>query len=103
MHGNMLFISGQVGKHPSTGEIPGGVDQQAEQVMNNLAAILNEAGMDFSNVVKTTIFLKDLNDFTTVNGIYGARFTSDFPARETVEVSRLPLDVKVEISMIALK
>jgi 2-iminobutanoate/2-iminopropanoate deaminase len=103
LHGNMLFISGQVGKHPVTGEIPDGVDQQAEQVMNNLDAILKEAGLDFSNVVKTTIFLKDLNDFTVVNGIYGARFTGNFPARETVEVSRLPLDVKVEISMIAIK
>jgi 2-iminobutanoate/2-iminopropanoate deaminase len=102
-HGNMLFISGQVGKHPVSGEIPAGVDQQAEQVMNNLDAILKEAGMNFSNVVKTTIFLKDLNDFTVVNGVYGSRFTSDFPARETVEVSRLPLDVKVEISMIAIK
>jgi 2-iminobutanoate/2-iminopropanoate deaminase len=103
MHGNMLFISGQVGKHPATGEIPESVEQQAEQVMNNLQGILNEAGMDFSNVVKTTIFLKDLNDFATVNGVYGSRFTKDHPARETVEVSRLPLDVKVEISMIAMK
>lgn len=103
LHGNTLFISGQVGKHPQTGEIPAGVDQQAEQVMNNLEAILKEAGMDFTHVCKTTIFLKDLNDFTTVNGIYGARFTGNFPARETVEVSRLPLDVKVEISMIAMK
>ena len=103
LHGNTLFISGQVGKHPQTGDIPGSVDQQAEQVMNNLGAILKEAGMDFSHVVKTTIFLKDLNDFTTVNGIYGSRFTGNFPARETVEVSRLPLDVLVEISMIAMK
>lgn len=103
LHGNMLFISGQVGKHPQTGEIPQNVDQQAEQVMNNLHAILTEAGMDFSHVVKTTIFLKDLNDFTVVNGIYGSRFTANFPARETVEVSRLPLDVLVEISMIAIK
>lgn len=103
MHGNMLFISGQVGKHPDTGEIAHSVEHQAEQVMNNLQGILHEAGMDFSNVVKTTIFLKDLNDFTTVNGIYGARFSGDFPARETVEVARLPLDVKVEISMIAMK
>lgn len=103
LHGNMLFISGQVGKHPDSGEIADAVEQQAEQVMNNLQGILNEAGMDFSNVVKTTIFLKDLNDFTIVNGIYGSRFTGEHPARETVEVSRLPLDVKVEISMIAMK
>lgn len=103
LQNNMLFISGQVGKHPDTGEIPASVDKQAEQVMNNLDGILKDAGMDFSNVVKTTIFLKDLNDFTTVNGIYGSRFTGNYPARETVEVSRLPLDVLVEISMIAIK
>lgn len=103
MHGNMLFISGQVGKHPETGDIPTTINGQTENVMNNLQGILNEAGMDFTNVVKTTIFLKDFNDFQTVNGIYGARFKSDPPARETVEVSRLPLDVLVEISMIAMK
>lgn len=103
MHGNMLFISGQVGKHPQTGDIPANITGQTENVMNNLQGILNEAGMDFTNVVKTTIFLKDFNDFATVNGIYGARFKSDPPARETVEVSRLPLDVLVEISMIAIK
>lgn len=103
LHGNMLFVSGQVGKHPQTGEIPADVERQAQQVMANLKAILNEAGMDFANVVKTTIFLKDLNDFAKVNAIYGANFTGDFPARETVEVSRLPLDVLVEISVIAIK
>lgn len=99
----MLFISGQVGKHPETGDIPTTITGQTENVMNNLQGILNEAGMDFTHVVKTTIFLKDFNDFQTVNGIYGARFKSDPPARETVEVSRLPLDVLVEISMIAMK
>jgi 2-iminobutanoate/2-iminopropanoate deaminase len=103
MHGNMLFVSGQVGKHPHTGEIPSTVEQQAERVMDNLNAILTDAGMEFSNVVKTTIFLKDLNDFAAVNTIYGSRFTGNFPARETVEVARLPLDVKVEISVIAIK
>ena len=103
LHGNMLFISGQVGKHPETGEIASSIEAQTEQVMNNLQGILHEAGMDFTNVVKTTIFMKDLNDFATMNGIYGSRFTGNYPARETVEVSRLPLDVKVEISMIAMK
>ncbi|HTF03143.1 MAG TPA: RidA family protein [Bacteroidia bacterium] len=103
LHGNMLFISGQVGKHPHTGEIPHSIEHQAEQVMNNLQGILNEAGMDFTNVVKTTIFLKNMNDFQAVNGVYGSRFESEHPARETVEVSRLPLDVLVEISMIAIK
>lgn len=99
----MLFVSGQVGKHPESGEIPATVELQAERVMDNLKGILTDAGMDFSHVVKTTIFLKDLNDFAAVNAIYGSRFSGNFPARETVEVSRLPLDVKVEISVIAIK
>jgi 2-iminobutanoate/2-iminopropanoate deaminase len=102
-HGNMLFVSGQVGKHPETGNIPSDVENQAHQVMANLKAILTDGGMDFSNVVKTTIFLKDLNDFAKVNAIYGSHFSGDYPARETVEVSRLPLDVLVEISVIAIK
>lgn len=103
LHGNMLFISGQVGKHPVTGEIPSTIEGQTERVMENLNGILTDAGMDFSDVVKTTIFMKDLNDFAVMNEIYGSRFTANFPARETVEVSRLPLDVIVEISMIAIK
>ena len=103
LHGNMLFISGQVGKFPDSGEIPSDIEGQTERVMANLKGILNDAGMDFSNVVKTTIFLKNLNDFTTVNKIYGSNFTGNYPARETVEVSRLPLDVLVEISVIAIK
>ncbi len=103
MNGNMLFISGQVGKHPDTGEIPTTIEGQTERVMENLKGILADAGMDFTHVVKTTIFMKDLNDFAVMNGIYGSRFTGNFPARETVEVSRLPLDVMVEISMIAIK
>ncbi len=102
LHGNMLFISGQVGKHPQTGEIPSDIEGQAKRVMENLKGILVDGGMDFTNVVKTTIFLKDLNHFTKVNEIYGSYFKSDFPARETVEVSRLPLDVLVEISVIAM-
>ncbi|MBI3511223.1 MAG: RidA family protein [Bacteroidetes bacterium] len=101
--GNMLFISGQVGKHPATGEIPADVESQTKQVMSNLNGILQESGMDYSNVVKTTIFLKDLNHFSKVNEIYGSNFSGNFPARETVEVSRLPLDVLVEISVIAVK
>ena len=103
LHDNMLFVSGQVGKFPDSGEIPVDIEGQTECVMENLKGILNDAGMDFTNVVKTTIFLKNFSDFATVNKIYGSRFTSDFPARETVEVSRLPLDVLVEISVIAIK
>jgi 2-iminobutanoate/2-iminopropanoate deaminase len=103
LHGNMLFISGQVGKHPETGNIPTDIEGQAKLVMENLKGILNDGGMDFKNIVKTTIFLKDLNHFAKVNEIYGSHFTGDYPARETVEVSRLPLDVLVEISVIAMK
>jgi 2-iminobutanoate/2-iminopropanoate deaminase len=103
LHGNMLFVSGQVGKHPQTGEIPVDIEGQTTRVMENIEGILKEAGMNFTNVVKTTIFLTDFKDFATVNGIYGSCFTGDYPARETVEVSRLPLDVLVEISVIAIK
>lgn len=102
--GNMLFISGQVGKDPVSGEIHNStIEAETTRVMHNLAGILKEAGMEFSHVVKTTIFLKDLNNFSKVNAVYGSFFTGDFPARETVEVSRLPLDVNVEISVIAIK
>jgi 2-iminobutanoate/2-iminopropanoate deaminase len=99
----MLFVSGQVGKHPETGEIPDDIEGQTTRVMQNIEGILKDGGMNFANVVKTTIFLADFKDFATVNAIYGACFTGDYPARETVEVSRLPLDVLVEISVIAIK
>lgn len=101
--GNMLFVSGQVGKHSETGLIPENIKEQTIRVMENLKGILADAGMNFENVVKTTIFLKNLNDFASVNEIYGSNFTGSYPARETVEVSRLPLDVLVEISVIAMK
>ena len=102
--GNTLYISGQVGKNPQSGELILS-DRKAEthQVMKNLQGILTEAGMDLKHVVKTTIFLKSMDDFATVNEIYGSYFRGDFPARETVQVSKLPLDVNVEISMIAVK
>ena len=102
--GNMLFVSGQVGKNPETGELMlADIKTETKQVMENLKAILTEAGMEFSNVVKTTIFLADMNDFASVNEVYGSYFTSDFPARETVQVAKLPLNVNVEISVIAMK
>jgi len=104
MAGNMLFISGQIALDAATGQLVQ-TDIKAEtiKVMENLQAILSEAGMDFSNVVKTGIFLKSMNDFAQVNEIYGGYFTTDPPARETVEVSALPKGVNVEISMIAAK
>lgn len=102
--GNFLFISGQVCIDPATGNLKNkDVQEETHQVMHNLKAILQKAGMNFSNVVKTTIFLTDMNRFSEVNDVYGKYFESDFPARETVQVSALPKFVNVEISMIAAK
>ena len=101
--GNFLFISGQVAINPATNNIEAKtIEEEAEQVMKNLNAILTAAGMEFNHVVKTTIFLSDMNLFATVNEIYGKYFTGDFPARETVAVKGLPKNVNVEISMIAV-
>ena len=98
----LLFISGQVALKPGTSElITDDISKETEQVMNNLKAILTEAGLSFEHVVKTTIFLKDMNLFVPVNEVYGKFFESGFPARETVAVKGLPKDVNVEISMIA--
>jgi 2-iminobutanoate/2-iminopropanoate deaminase len=102
--GNFLFISGQVAINPATGNIDAtDVAGEAEQVMKNLKAVLTEAGFDFSQVVKTTIFLSDMSLFGAVNEVYGKYFTGNFPARETVAVKGLPKNVNVEISMIASK
>jgi 2-iminobutanoate/2-iminopropanoate deaminase len=101
--GNTLFVSGQVGKHPQTGELMvHEIKAETKQVMENIRGILTDAGMDFSNVCKTTIFLTDMDNFSSVNEIYGSYFKGDYPARETVQVSRLPLNVNVEISVIAI-
>ena len=99
-----MYISGQVGMNPKTGKIiKESISNETEQVMKNLSSILNEASISFENVVKTTIFLSDMNDFSLVNEVYGKYFEEDTaPARETVQVSKLPLGVNVEISMIAL-
>ena len=102
LSGNFLFISGQVALKPDTGELANtDIIEETHQVMENLKAVLNEAGMEFKNVVKTTIFLSDMNLFSQVNEIYGKYFDADFPARETVAVKGLPKNVNVEISMIA--
>ena len=101
--GNQLFISGQICLDPSSGELMNkDIQQETHQVMHNLKAILQQAGMDFSNVVKTTIYITDMNRFTEINEVYGKYFNKEFPARETVQVSALPKFVNVEISMIAL-
>ena len=100
--GGLLFISGQIALKPGASEIiTNDISKETEQVMNNLKAILTEAGLGFEHVIKTTIFLKDMNLFAPVNEMYGKYFESDFPARETVAVKGLPKDVNVEISMIA--
>jgi 2-iminobutanoate/2-iminopropanoate deaminase len=102
--GNLLFVSGQIGFDKTTGNlITSNINDETHMVMKNLQAILKAGGMDFSNVVKCTIFLKDMNNFPKVNETYGSYFTSMPPARETVEVARLPKDVNVEISCIAVK
>jgi 2-iminobutanoate/2-iminopropanoate deaminase len=98
-----LFISGQIAINPATGNIEANtISDETEQVMKNLDAILKEAGLDFSHVVKTTIFLSDMAHFATVNEVYAKYFSADHPARETVAVKGLPKAVNVEISMIAV-
>ncbi len=100
--GNLLFASGQVPLSPETGEVVGStIEEQTHQVLKNIAAILEAAGTDFDHVVKTTCFLKDMNDFAAFNSVYQTAFSGDFPARSAVEVARLPRDVKIEIEVIA--
>ncbi|WP_299818557.1 RidA family protein [uncultured Pontibacter sp.] len=100
----ILYVSGQIALDAESGNLVNdSIENETHKVMQNLQAILSEAGMDFSNVLKCTIFVKDLNNFGKINEIYGSYFTNNPPARETVEVSRLPKDVNVEISCIATK
>ena len=102
--GNMLFVSGQIAIQKSTGQfIIGNIEDETIQVMTNIGDILTAAGMDFSNVVKSSIFMKDMNNFPKINEVYGRYFKNNAPARESIEVSRLPKDVNVEISCIAVK
>jgi len=101
--GNFLFVSGQVAINPENGELNiGSIEEETHQVMRNLKAVLLEAGLTFDHVVKSTIFLSDMGTFAQVNEIYGQYFTANFPARETVQVSVLPKNVNVEISVIAI-
>ena len=99
----LVITSGQIPADPATGEIvPGGIEEQARQVFENLEAVLKASGTGFANVVKTTVFLKDLKDFAKVNEIYASYFSEPYPARSCVEVARLPKDVLIEIEAIAL-
>ena len=99
----LVYTSGQIGIDPAPGAIVEGVEAQAHQVCKNLTELLKAAGTSMDNVVKTTVFIKDMNDFGTVNGIYAQYFTEPYPARSCVEVARLPKDVLVEIEVIAEK
>jgi 2-iminobutanoate/2-iminopropanoate deaminase len=102
--GGFVFVSGQIPANPSTGEVVSGdIKAETKQVMENIKAVLAEAGLNFSNVVKTSIFLTDMQSFSHVNEVYGTYFTDQFPARETVQVAALPKNVNVEISVIAVK
>ncbi len=104
LSGNMLFISGQIALDATSGELDNAdINSETNKVMQNLQAILTECGMTFDHVVKTTIFLTDMNLFTPVNEIYAGYFSGIYPARETVAVKGLPKNVNVEISMIACK
>lgn len=99
--GDFVFVSGQIPIKPETGEVADGIEGQTTQVLENLKAILKEAGADFSQVVKFTIYLSSMEHFAKVNEIYGSFLTEPFPARATVEVSRLPKDVLIEMDVIA--
>lgn len=100
--GDILLVSGQIAIDPATSElIDGDVQAETHQVMKNIGAILKAAGLDYSNIAKSSIFCKDLGNFGLINEVYGSYFTGDYPARECVEVARLPKDVQVEISVIA--
>lgn len=100
--GDLLFTSGQIPLVPETGKLAeGGIEAQARQVLDNLSAVLAAAGMDFSNVVKTTVFLTDLADFAAVNAIYAERFPSAPPARSCVQVAKLPAGARMEMELIA--
>ena len=99
----MLYVSGQIAIDPSTGQLlKGSLEAETCQVLRNVGAILKAAGIDYSAVVKSSIFLKDMNDFAEINTVYGEFFPIDPPSRETVEVARLPKDVRIEVSVIAV-
>lgn len=99
----MIFTSGVIPVNPATGEIPEGIEAQADQAIGNLAALLKESGVSTDDVVKTTVFIKNMDDFGKINEVYSKYFTKDCPTRSCVEVARLPKDVLIEIDSIAVK
>jgi len=101
--GNLVFASGQIPIDPATGEfVPGGIAEQTEQVLKNLTRVFAAAGVEMGQIVKTTVFLADMNDFTAMNEVYGRFFAENPPARATVQAARLPRDAKVEIEAMAV-
>ena len=103
MGGNVLYTSGQLGLDPVSGALPDGVEAQAKQALDNLGAVLKEAGMDYADVVKTTVFLANMADFAAINAIYADYFKGDCPARSCVQVAALPKAALFEIEAIAVK
>lgn len=101
--GNMIFFSGQIPLNPQTGEMPEGIEAQAKQALDNVKGLLESQGLDFSHVIKTTVFLDDMNDFNTVNEIYANYFVEPYPARSAVEVAKLPKGALIEVEIIAVK
>lgn len=98
---NLIFISGQLPVDQKTGKIPEDIESQTEQSIKNIIEILKEEGLDLNNVIKTTVFLKDLSNFTKVNEVYGKYFSEPYPARSCIEVAKLPKDAGIEIEVIA--
>jgi 2-iminobutanoate/2-iminopropanoate deaminase len=104
LQGNTLFVSGQIPLNPVSGELEvNSIEEATHRVMKNIQALVETAGMEMSDIIKTSIFLKSMDDFAQVNAVYASYFSGSYPARETVQVSKLPLDVPVEISCIAIK
>lgn len=101
--GDLIFLSGQIPINPNTSEIPAGIKAQTKQVLENIKALLEENSSGIDNVIKTSVFLKDMNDFTDMNEVYSSFFKEPYPARTTIEVARLPKDVLVEIEVISYK
>ena len=100
--GNLIITSGQIPVDPQTGAIPEGIEAQTKQAMENVLAVLAEAGATAENIIKTTVFLKNMDDFAAMNGVYASFFAADPPARSAVEVARLPKDCPIEIEAIAV-
>ena len=101
--GGFVFASGQISVDPATGNIPEGIEAQAKQALTNVKNLMEASGLSMENIVKTSVFIKDMNDFAKVNEVYATFFDNDFPARSCVEVARLPKDVLIEVEVIAAR